>query len=86
VVTAPTKVASSVQLANGIPFMSDADLQAALSKAGVSPEVAAEAEEANDQARVDGLRSALSVLARFAIAGLFVARAIPKMPKSAPIS
>jgi hypothetical protein len=63
-----------------------ADLHAALSKAGVSPEVAAEAEEANDHARVDGLRSALSVLALFAIVGLFVARAIPKMPKSAPIS
>ena len=79
-----------MQLANGIPFISDADLHAALSKAGVSPEVAAEAEaeaeEANDQARVDGLRSALSVLALFALAGLFVARAIPKMPKSAPIS
>ena len=43
--------------------MSDADLKAALDQAGVSPDVAAEAIEANDQARVDGLRSALSVLA-----------------------
>jgi len=31
------KEQANVQLANGIPFMSDADLHAALSKAGVSP-------------------------------------------------
>jgi hypothetical protein len=58
--------------------MSDADLKAALAEAGVSPDVAAEAIEANDQARVDGLRSALSVLALIALSGLFLARAIPK--------
>jgi hypothetical protein len=75
---------ANVQLADGIPFMSDADLQAALNEAGVSPDVAAEAIEANDQARVDGLRSALSVLALIALSGLFFARAIPKAPISAP--
>jgi EmrB/QacA subfamily drug resistance transporter len=75
---------ANVQLAAGIPFMSDADLQAALDQAGVSPDVAAEAIEANDQARVDGLRSALSVLALIALSGLFFARAIPKTSKSAP--
>jgi MFS family permease len=77
---------ASVQLAAGIPFMSDADLKAALDEAGVSPDVAAEAIEANDQARVDGLRSALSVLALIALSGLFLARAIPKTPKSTPES
>lgn len=74
---------AGVQLAAGIPFMSDADLKAALDQAGVSPDVAAEAIEANDQARVDGLRSALSVLALIALSGLFLARAIPKTPVSA---
>ena len=64
---------ASVQLAAD-SFMSDADLQAALEQAGVSPDVAAEAIEANDQARVDGLRSALSVLALVALSGLFFAR------------
>jgi EmrB/QacA subfamily drug resistance transporter len=72
---------ANVQLADGIPFMSDADLKAALNQAGVSPDVAAAAIEANDQARVDGLRSALSVLALVALSGLFFARAIPKTPK-----
>ena len=56
-------------------------LAAALNEAGVSPEVATEAIEANDQARVDGLRTALAVLALVTLPGLFVARAIPKTPK-----
>jgi EmrB/QacA subfamily drug resistance transporter len=75
------KEQANVQLAGGIPFMSDADLQAALDEAGVSPEVATEALEANDQARVDGLRTALAVLALVTLPGLFVARAIPKKSK-----
>jgi hypothetical protein len=80
-IPASVKDQANVQLAAGIPFMSDADLQAALDNAGVSPEVASAAIEANDQARVDGLRSALSALALVALSGLFFARAIPKEPK-----
>ena len=72
---------ANVQLASGIPFLSDADLEAALDQAGVSPDVAAEALEANDQARVDGLRSALTAMGFVALSGLFVARSIPKTPK-----
>ena len=75
---------ANVQLASGIPFMSDADFKIALDEAGVPPDVAAAAIEANDQARVDGLRSALSVLALVALSGLFFARAVPKTQKSAP--
>ena len=81
-IPASVKNQANVQLAAGIPFMSDADLKTALDQAGVSPDVAAEAIEANDRARVDGLRSALSVLALIAVSGLFFARAIPKTPKS----
>jgi hypothetical protein len=79
----PTSVKdqANVQLAAGIPFMSDADLQAALDQAGVSPDVAAAALEANEQARVDGLRSSLAVLALIALSRLFLARGIPKTPK-----
>ena len=69
-IPASVKSQANVQLAAGIPFMSDADLKIALDQAGVSPDVAAEAIEANDQARVDGLRSALSVLALIALSGL----------------
>jgi MFS family permease len=85
-IPASVKDQATVQLASGIPFMSDADLQAALDEAGVAPDIAAAAIEANDQARVDGLRSALSVLALIALSGLFFARAIPNTPKSAPES
>ena len=77
---------ANIQLAGGIPFMSDADLQTALDEAQVPPEVAAAAIDANDKARVDGLRSALSVLALIALSGLFFARGIPNAPKSAPES
>jgi EmrB/QacA subfamily drug resistance transporter len=75
------KEQANVQLAAGIPFMSDDDLQAALDDAGVSPDVATAALEANDKARVDGLRTALAVLALVALSGLFFARAIPKAPE-----
>ena len=51
--------------------MSDADLQAALDNAGVSPDVATATVEANDQARVDGLRTARAALALVALSGLF---------------
>ena len=40
------KEQANIQLATGIPFMSDADLQAALDEAGVSPEAATAALEA----------------------------------------
>ena len=39
--------------------------------------------DANRQARVDGFRSALAVLALIALLGLFVARRIPDQPPRA---
>jgi hypothetical protein len=61
--------------------LSDADLQAALDQADVSEETATAALEANQQARLDGLRAALVVLALLA---LFAARRIPiQQPGSA---
>jgi hypothetical protein len=39
--------------------------------------------DANRQARVDGLRTALSVLALIALVGLFVARRVPDLPTRA---
>jgi len=71
------KSQASVQLASGVPFLSDADLEAALTKAGVTGEAAQGVVDVNAQARVDGLRSALFVLALIAFLGLFSARRIP---------
>ena len=72
-------------MAGGVPFISDADLQAALDQAGASAETSTAVLEANRQARLDGLRAALVVLAGVAVLALFAARRIPtQQPGSAP--
>jgi hypothetical protein len=82
----PTQVKSqaSVQLAGGVPFLSDADLQGALQDAAASTEVTTAALDVNRNARVAGLRSALVVLALIALGGLFSARRIPTRPPQSP--
>ncbi len=49
---------SEVQLAGGVPFVSDAQLKTALDEAGVEPAAATAIVEENTQSRLDGLRSA----------------------------
>jgi MFS family permease len=71
------KSQASVELAGGVPFLSDADLRAALEDAGASQEVTQAAISVNEEARLAGLRSALVVLAIIALLGLFSARRIP---------
>ena len=68
---------ASVELASGVPFISDADLQAALDDAGVPAETSQEIVEVNQDARLDGLRAALVLLAGIALIALFAARRIP---------
>ena len=68
------------------PFFSDVALQEALTQAGADPAVAQAALDVNRQARVDGLRSALSVLALLALVGLFVARRVPDQPPQPSLS
>jgi len=77
------KSQATVQLAGGVPFLSDVALQDALDQAGVDPAVTQAALDINRQARVDGLRSALAVLALIALVGLFVARRVPDHPQLA---
>jgi MFS family permease len=78
----PASVSSqaSVQLASGVPFISDADLQTELTKAGTSPEVAQAALQVNKEARVTGLRAAVAVLSLIALLALFFTRPIPTSP------
>lgn len=83
----PPEVTSQavVQLESGVPFLSDAQLQSALDDAGASPEVAQAAIDANAEARLDGLRAALAVLALTALLALFFTRRIPTVqPGSKP--
>jgi MFS family permease len=69
-----------VELASGIPFLSDKDLTAALKDAGLTEQETQAAIDANAQARITGLRAALAVLAALALAGLFFTDRIPSRP------
>ena len=85
----PKDVASKaqVELAGGIPFMSDKDLQAQLNKAGVPAKTADAIVTENANARIDGLRSSLSLLAIVALIALFATRRIPaQQPSASPAS
>ena len=81
----PDSVSSQaeVELASGIPFISDADLDQALQDADVPDATADAVIEENEQARLDGLRAALSVLALFALLGLVFANGIPQRQPAA---
>jgi hypothetical protein len=71
------KAEAQVQLASGVPFISDADLEAALDEAHVSSRTTDAALDAYRDARIAGLRSALAILAVLALAALFLAQRIP---------
>src|SRR6266536_2835325 len=78
---------AQVELAGGIPFMSDKDLKAALDKADLPPKTADAIVEENANARIDGLRRALSLLAIVALIALFACRRIPtQQPAAGPVS
>jgi MFS family permease len=76
---------AQVELAGGIPFLSDKDLEAALAKADVPAKTADAIITENANARIDGLRSSLSLLALIALIAMFTARRIPaRQPAAAP--
>ena len=60
-----------------MPFISDADLKAALDEAHVSSRATDAAVAAYQDARIDGLRSALAILALLTLVALFFAQRIP---------
>jgi MFS family permease len=83
----PPNVKSEAQtkLAGGIPFVSDKDLTAALEKAGVPQDQAKAITDENATARLDGLRSSLSVLALIALLAVVLTFRIPtKQPEAEP--
>ena len=80
---------AQTNLSAGVPFLSDKDLKAALDEANVPPATADAVVEANAQARIDGLRSALAILALIALLALLFTRGIPivqpgSVPKPSP--
>ena len=68
---------ANVELAAGIPFISDAELESAMEEAGADEQTTQAVLEENEQARLDGLRSALALLAIIGVIALFFTRRIP---------
>ena len=82
----PPEVSSDagVQLASGISFVSNAQLESALDEANVPSAQAEAILVENEQARIDGLRASLSVLAIFVVLALYFTRLIPMEPVGTP--
>ena len=70
-------VKAETELATGVPFVSDKDVEKALDDAGVPKETANAAVDENTEARIAGLRSALAVLALISLLALLFTRGIP---------
>ncbi|OQR61004.1 MFS transporter [Streptomyces maremycinicus] len=68
---------AAVQLESGVPFLSDAQLRTVLDDSGATEAVTDAALDANAEARLDGLRAALAVLALAALLALFFTQRIP---------
>ncbi|MGO8826601.1 MAG: MFS transporter [Acidimicrobiales bacterium] len=71
---------AQVQLSAGVPFVSDADLSAALHEAGVPPAAAQAVVDENEKSRINGLRAALAVLALLALVALATTGRLPDAP------
>jgi MFS family permease len=68
---------AKVELSAGIPFVGDADLNAALQKAGAPPATAEAIVHENAQSRINGLRAALAVLGLIALVAVALTRRLP---------
>ena len=75
---------ADVKLASGAPFISDADIETALRDAGVDTATSGAVLDVNQQARLDGLQSALALLAIIGVLALFFTKRVPtRQPGSA---
>jgi MFS family permease len=82
-IPAEAKNQAQIELAGGVPFVSDADLEAALEETGASPASTDAALTAYADARIDGLRNALAILAVLALIAQFFAQRIPAVQPGA---
>lgn len=74
---------AEVELASGVPFLSDDQLRDALEAEGAAPDLADEILEENRTARIAGLDAALAVLSVLAVLGLFFTARIPERSAAA---
>jgi hypothetical protein len=77
-----SRLASKAQttLASGVPFVSDAQVEQALDDANVPRRAVDSTMEAYRSARIDGLQSALAILAFATLLALFFAQRLPTVP------
>lgn len=73
----PVQEQAAVEMASGVPFLSDTQLQQAMDAAGVEAETTDAVVFVNAQARVEGLDAALGVLAVIAVVALFFTERLP---------
>jgi predicted MFS family arabinose efflux permease len=76
---------AQVELTGGVPFISDDQLAQALEAVGVTGGTADAVAEQNAQARLDGLRAAMAVLAVIALAALFLTHSLPTRQPGAEV-
>ncbi|WP_053227627.1 MFS transporter [Solirubrobacter soli] len=77
------KQTASTELASGVPFISDADLESALTEAGVTGETATQISDENSKARLKALRTSLAVVALVAVVALLFSGGIPTVQPGA---
>jgi MFS family permease len=83
-VPSQVKSTAAVQLAGGVPFVSDAQLRTDLASADVSPEATDAIVAENETARLEALRLSMAALAVIALIALLFSRGIPaEQPGSA---
>ena len=73
------KSQAHVKLEGGVPFVSDADVKAALDMANANTEQSEAALSDYQDARIKGLRSSLAILAVLVLVALFYAQRIPSI-------
>ena len=78
------KARASVELASGVPFLSETQLRQSLDEAGASEALTDRLVEVNAQARVEGLSAALGLLALVAVVSLFFTGGISTRPPGSP--
>ena len=77
-IPADVKTQATVELASGVPFVSDSHLRTALQQSTLTPAAQDAVLQSNQEARIVGLRSALAVVALLAVLALFFTGLLPK--------
>jgi hypothetical protein len=82
-ISAAVKEQTSVQISQGVSIVSDADLQKALTQAGIPADEQAAILDVNDTARANAMRDAMIALAVVELGAILVMRRFPRRPVGA---